>query len=126
MYSIFYSRDGAVSRVRGWALQEGKRRKERNMLTLIKAPKTTTEDTDISEIDRKALESLVSAMGKRLQSEYVEGAIPYLRKREPELWVELERLDGEESVSALLAYERLFFEGLRRYVAFLEKQRKAA
>jgi hypothetical protein len=98
--------------------------KEGNMLTLIKAPKT--EDTDITEIDRRALESLISAMGKRLQSEYVEGAIPYLRQREPELWAELERQDREESVSALLAYERLFFEGLRRYIAFLEEQRKAA
>jgi len=94
------------------------------MLTLIKTPKV--QEDDGSEIDRKALESLVAAMGKRLQAEYVEGAIPYLRQRERELWAELERLDRENSVSALLAYERLFFEGLRRYIAFLEEQRKAA
>ena len=65
-------------------------------------------------------------MGKRLQAEYIEGAIPYLRKHEPELWAKLEVLDREESIEALLEYERLFFDGLRRYVTFLDGTRKAA
>ncbi len=72
------------------------------------------------------LEALINAMGKRLQTEYVEGAIPYLRKHEPELWAKLEALDREESLEALMEYERLFFEGLHRYVTFLNKGKKAA
>jgi hypothetical protein len=72
------------------------------------------------------LESLITAMGKRLQTEYVEGAIPFLRTYEPELWATLESLDREESLDALLRYEQLFFEGLQRYVAFLSGERKAA
>lgn len=73
-----------------------------------------------------ALDDLVRAMGKRLQAEYVEGAIPYLREHEAEVWAQLEVLDQEDSIEALLAYEHLFFEGLRRYVARLEARRQAA
>ncbi|OGB91420.1 MAG: hypothetical protein A2Z31_05560 [candidate division NC10 bacterium RBG_16_65_8] len=72
------------------------------------------------------LEALITAMGKRLQVEYVEGAIPFLRAQEPELWAKLELLDREESIEALLEYEQLFFEGLHRYMAFLSQGRKAA
>lgn len=81
---------------------------------------------EVKEMSVKDLEALVTALGKRLQAEYVEGAIPYLREREPELWAKLEALDREESLEALLEYERLFFEGLRRYICFLEERRKAA
>jgi hypothetical protein len=72
------------------------------------------------------LEALVVAMGKRLQAEYVSGAIPYLRAHQPALWERLEALDGEETVEALLEYERLFFEGLRRYLTYVEEQQRAA
>ncbi|HSB70290.1 MAG TPA: hypothetical protein VLT62_13240 [Candidatus Methylomirabilis sp.] len=72
------------------------------------------------------LNALVLAMGKRLQAEYVEGAIPYFREHEPDLWARLEALDREETVEALLEYEGLFFEGLHRYVLSLEDERKAA
>jgi hypothetical protein len=95
------------------------------MLTLVKAPQSDGA-SEVPEIDQKGLEALVCAMGKRLQVEYIEGAIPYFRQREPEIWMQLEALDREESLSALLAYERLFFEGLHRYIAFLEAQQKAA
>jgi hypothetical protein len=77
-------------------------------------------------ISTQDLNILVAALGKRLQMEYVEGAIPYLREREPELWSRLEELDREESLEALLEYERLFFEGLRRYISTAEAARKAA
>ena len=50
----------------------------------------------------------------------------YLREHETELWTQLETLDREESLEALLAYERLFFEGLRRYLTYLEAKRQAA
>lgn len=95
------------------------------MLTMLKPPRGRA-DRDQSEIDRRELEALVTSMGKRLQAEYIEGAIPFLRQREPELWAELEALDQEESLPALLAYERLFFEGMRRYVSHLEALRAAA
>lgn len=95
------------------------------MLALLKTPRMQMA-RGASEIDREELEELVRAMGKRLQVEYIAGAIPYLRQREPELWAEMEALDREDSLAALLAYERLFFEGLRRYVAFLEARRMAA
>lgn len=85
-----------------------------------------SEDTGRTEISVRELETLVAAMGKRFQAEYVEGAIPYLREREPALWAKLEALDRDESVEALLEYEGLFFEGLRRYISYLEAQRKAA
>jgi hypothetical protein len=81
------------------------------------------ETTEMSMTD---LNALVLAMGKRLQTEYVEGAIPYLREHEPTLWARLEVLDRENTVAALLEYERLFFEGLDRYVRFLEGERRAA
>ena len=77
-------------------------------------------------VNRDALHDLVLEMGKRLQAEYIDGAIPYLRAAEPELWAQLETLDRDESLEALLAYERLFFEGLRRYVSHLEAMRQAA
>ncbi len=79
-----------------------------------------------NEMGENDLNALVAAMGKRLQAEYVEGAIPYLREYEPELWNCLEALDREESLSALIEYERLFFEGLQRYVRMREGERKAA
>ncbi|HWT78186.1 MAG TPA: hypothetical protein VN648_05215 [Candidatus Methylomirabilis sp.] len=69
---------------------------------------------------------LVDTMGKRLQGEYIAGAIPYLREHEPELWARLNALDMDQSFEALLAYEQLFFEGLRRYISHLEGQRQAA
>ena len=78
------------------------------------------------ELNRLPLDELVLAMGKRLQAEYIQGAIPYLRECEPALWVKLEVLDREESLEALLEYERLFFEGLRRYISYLEERRQAA
>jgi hypothetical protein len=73
-----------------------------------------------------ALEALVVAMGKRLQAEYIPGAIPYMRECEPALWAKLEALDCQDSLEALLEYERLFFEGLRRYLTTLEQARQAA
>jgi hypothetical protein len=79
-----------------------------------------------NDLNQVRLDELVVAMGKRLQAEYIEGAIPYLREREPDLWAELEALDRQESLEALLEFERLFFEGLRRYVTFLERARQAA
>ncbi len=63
-------------------------------------------------------------MGDRLRRAYVEGAIPYLRNHEPDLWSELSRLDAEDSPAALDAYESLFMDGLLRYAAALA--RKAA
>jgi hypothetical protein len=72
------------------------------------------------------LEALIEGMGKRLQAEYIEGAIPFLRQREPEMWARLEELDREETLEALLEYERLFFEGLHYYMAFLNGERRAA
>ncbi len=95
------------------------------MQAVLKAP--TARALRKSQNEQVAdLESLITAMGKRLQAEYVEGAIPYLRAYEPELWATLESLDREESLDALLRYEQLFFEGLRRYVAFLSVERRAA
>ncbi len=87
------------------------------------APRCAEAPPHLGESD---LNALVAAMGKRLQAEYIEGAIPYLREQEPELWGRLEALDREESLPALIEYERLFFEGLHRYVAFLETRQKAA
>jgi hypothetical protein len=86
---------------------------------LIEAPEVKT-DTAVD------LEALVVAMGKRLQAEYVSGAIPYLREHEPALWERLEALDREETIEALLEYEGLFFQGLRRYVTHIEEQQQAA
>jgi len=77
-------------------------------------------------LNRMPLDDLVVAMGKRLQAEYIEGAIPYMREWEPALWAKLEALDREDSLEALLQYEWLFFEGLRRYLSSLEKWRQAA
>ncbi len=77
-------------------------------------------------LNRMPLDDLVVAMGKRLQAEYIEGAIPYMREWEPALWAKLEALDREDSLEALLQYECLFFEGLRRYLTSQEKGRQAA
>lgn len=96
------------------------------MPALMEAPKLPKCGNPSTDITREALDDLVLAMGKRLQAEYVEGAIPYLRECEPELWARLETLDQEQSLEALLAYERLFFEGLHRFVSRLEAQRPAA
>ena len=96
------------------------------MLALLERPTPRARWGDRQEEDVADLEGLISAMGKRLQGEYIEGAIPYLRKHEQELWAKLEVLDREESIEALLEYERLFFDGLHRYLTFLEGKRKAA
>lgn len=93
------------------------------MLEAPDVPECAKPDTRMSQ---ESLDELVVAMGKRLQAEYIEGAIPYLRRHEAELWAQLEALDREESLEALLTYERLFFEGLRRYVSYLELGRQAA
>ena len=89
------------------------------MITMIEDPKPHSDAEPAHD-----LEVLIASMGKRLQSEYIEGAIPFLRKHEPELRAKLEALDREHSLEALMAYEQLFFEGLRRYLTFLN--RKAA
>jgi hypothetical protein len=89
------------------------------MAVAIEAPEVKT-DTSIE------LDALIVSMGKRLQAEYVSGAIPYLREHEPALWERLEVLDRQETIEALLEYERLFFEGLRRYVTYIEGQQQAA
>lgn len=98
------------------------------MPALLKAPRGTNCSNTVgeSEMSPESLDELVLAMGKRLQVEYIDGAIPYLREHEPDLWAELEALDQCESLEALLAYERLFFEGLHRYVSHLEELRQAA
>jgi hypothetical protein len=96
------------------------------MQATLKAPTSGRQGKNVREQDGTGLETLITAMGKRLQAEYLEGAIPYLRAHEPELWAQLERLDRAETLEALVEYEQLFFEGLRRYVAFLSGGRKAA
>jgi len=98
----------------------------RVMPAVMDAPTCPDCCNAVSQMNKKSLDDLVVAMGKRLQAEYIEGAIPYLREREPELWAHLEALDREESLESLLAYERLFFEGLRRYISYLEAGRQAA
>jgi hypothetical protein len=77
------------------SLTEGKpfRGKEgKMMLKLLKVPHSDGV-SGAPDIDQKGLEALVCAMGKRLQAEYIEGAIPYLRMQEPEVWKQLEELD---------------------------------
>ena len=96
------------------------------MLAILDRADVLESSDHLTVMDEEDIERLVVAMGKRLQAEYVAGAIPYLRDREPELWAKLEALDKEDSLSALLEYERLFFEGLRRYVAHLAGDRQAA
>ncbi len=96
------------------------------MQATIKAPRSRNPERRESDTVGADLDSLIIAMGKRLQAEYIEGAIPYLRTHEPALWAALESLDRDESIDALIEYEQLFFEGLRRYMAFLAKDRKAA
>ena len=98
------------------------------MLALMnpKELRNCTSRNSGNEPTRMSLDELVVATGKRLQAGYIDGAIPYLRQHEAELWAQLEALDLEESLDALLKYERLFFEGLRRYLSHLEAQRQAA
>lgn len=96
------------------------------MQIFLKAPSPEMLQNSQSEHQIANLEVLITAMGKRLQAEYVEGAIPYLRSYEPELWARLEALDREETLEALLQYEQLFFEGLQHYGEFLARARKAA
>ncbi len=96
------------------------------MQALMEATGVGNCSNSVNEVTRESLDELVVTMGKRLQAEYIDGAIPFLREHEPELWAQLEALDLEESVDALLAYERLFFEGLHRYVSYLEAQLQAA
>lgn len=101
-------------------------RKGRAMPALMEAPQVPECGNPSIGLSQESLDELVIALGKRLQGEYIDGAIPYLREYEPELWAQLEALDQEESLEALLAYERLFFEGLRRYVSHLEELSRAA
>src|SRR5574341_2564603 len=102
-------------------------RKERTaMPVLLDAPNVSSCGNEDPRLSETSLEELVVSMGKRLQADYIEGAIPYLRTHEVELWARLEGLDHEDSLDALLEYERLFFEGLHRYVNFLEAGRQAA
>ena len=89
------------------------------MPVLIEAP-------EVRQKSQSEIETLITAMGTRLQAEYISGAIPYLRAHEPGLWERLEALDRDETIQALLEYERLFFDGLRRYVTYLEERRLAA
>jgi len=96
------------------------------MPALLEAPQVKDCSNPVTDVSQESLDELVVAMGKRLQTEYIQGAIPYLRVHEPELWAQLEALDRDETLGALLAYERLFFEGLRRYVSHLEALRQAA
>ncbi len=96
------------------------------MPALTEAMEIIKYTNSINEDAQDTLNGLIVAMGKRLQAAYTHGAIPYLRRHEPALWAKLEALDQEETIDALLAYERLFFEGLRRYVSHLENQRQAA
>ena len=98
------------------------------MLALMKPKElgNCTRRNSGNELTQMSLDELVVAMGKRLQAGYIDGAIPYLRQHEAELWAQLEALDLEESLDALLKYERLFFDGLRRYLSHLEAQRQAA
>lgn len=96
------------------------------MPAVLDAPSCSNCLDIVTEMNGKSLDDLIAAMGKRLQAGYIEGAIPYLREREPDLWAQLEALDRDDSLASLLAYERLFFEGLRRYVSYLEAGRQAA
>ncbi len=96
------------------------------MQAMLKTPTPVSRRKPSGEADAADLEVLITAMGKRLQTEYIEGAIPYLRMHEPELWARLEELDADESLDALIEYELLFFEGMNRYVGFLNRERKAA
>ena len=96
------------------------------MPALMEVPQVKNCSNSVKEVTRESLDELVVAMGRRLQAEYIDGAIPYIREHEPELWTQLEALDQDESLEALLAYERFFFEGLRRYVSHLEANHQAA
>ena len=104
----------------------GKQKRETAMAALLEARQAKNCSNPVDEVSQEALNELVVAMGKRLQAEYLDGAIPYLRQHEPEFWAQLEALDQDETLETLLAYEGLFFEGLRRYVSHLEALRQAA
>jgi hypothetical protein len=99
---------------------------EDQMQALLDRCEVSEQTMGEDRLNAEELNALVTAMGKRLQAEYVQGTIPYLREHEPTLWSRLEELDQEDSLEALLEYERLFFEGLRRYVNHLAGQQKAA
>jgi len=68
------------------------------MQAVLKTPIPRGRKKSRSDEQIADLEALITAMGKRLQAEYVEGAIPYLRRYEPQLWATLESLDREESL----------------------------
>ena len=103
-----------------------KQRRGGAMPALMEVSQVNNCSNSVNEVTRESLDELVVAMGKRLQAEYIDGAFPYVREHEPELWAQLEALDRDETLEALLAYEGLFFEGLRRYVSHLEALRQAA
>lgn len=117
MYGILQQSNGG-NQMAKTSKSQGKKGRQA-MAVLIEAPEVKM-DTPIE------IEALIVAMGKRLQAEYVSGAIPYLREHEPALWERLEVLDRQETIEALLEYERLFFEGLRRYVTCIEAKQQAA
>lgn len=111
-----------------WNLRERRWEEGSEVETVLKTPTPLPrgKPAGAGEPEAADLETLIATMGKRLQAEYVEGAIPYLRAHEPDLWARLNQLDGEESLDALNEYELLFFEGLHRYVGFLSGKQKAA
>lgn len=84
------------------------------MATLIEMPGAERLDPAAGTLGLAVLR-----MGQRLSAAYVDGAIPYMQSYEPALWAELEALDGQDSLAALGGYERLFREGIRRYLAAL-------
>ncbi len=96
------------------------------MSAVVDNPAVRNLGEGTAELGEQDLDTLVTCMGKRLQAEYVQGAIPFLREHESEIWRRLEALDREESLSALIEYECLFFEGLHRYISCLERRLKAA
>ena len=75
------------------------------------------EGRGMRQVEAQMLPDLVTEMGQRLQAQYLDGAIPYLREAEPELWATLMALDEDDSPATLQAYERLFLEGLARFQA---------
>ncbi len=89
------------------------------MVAVLELPETRSVVQEMPEAWLPEMGGRVAAMGERLRQAYVDGAIPYLREHEPDLWSELTRLDAEDSPGALDAYESLFMEGLLRYAAAL-------
>jgi hypothetical protein len=93
--------------------------KEESMDAVLEVPWTRGVVREAPGAWQAEMATRVAAMGLRLRAAYLDGAIPYLREQEAELWAELGRLDEEDSPAALVAYERLFLEGLLRYGASL-------